>query len=145
MLQYLFITHCIYFCFPLLSVFHCFAVKFVLIGKNILVSTNWSHMGTTRLKNLMWVHFCWMFHSQKHACCVTMVVFGTRIRCGKDTLHSLNYSYTKMHQDQSWPSAWAAWTVATEKYPHARFALVKSHGACESLAAVHQPVGTICF
>jgi hypothetical protein len=134
-----------YFCFPLVSIFHPFAVKFALIGKEFLVSTKWSHLGTRRMKNLVWVQFCWMFHLQKHTCCVTVVVFGTLITCGKDALLSFNYIYIKMQQDHSWPSAWATWTVATEKSPHAHWALVKSYGACESLAAVHQPIGTVYF
>jgi hypothetical protein len=62
-----------HFSFPLLSIFHRPSVKFFLIGNKIW--SLWSHMGTGRLKNLTWVHFCWMFHLWKHTQCVAMVIF----------------------------------------------------------------------
>jgi hypothetical protein len=50
-----------------------------------------------------------------------------------------------MQQDQSSPTARAAWIAAVEKYPHVREALVKSHSVCKSLAAVLQPLGSMYF
>jgi hypothetical protein len=48
-----------------------------------------------------------------------------------------------MQQDQSWPIAQAAWTVAVKKIPHVQQALVKSQGAQGSLAPVHQSTGSM--
>jgi hypothetical protein len=85
-----------------------------------------------------------MFHLRKHAV-LQWSFFETLTKHEKDTLLSLIYGYTKPQQDQSWLNVQAAWTTMAEKSPHAQKALVKSLGACKSLAAVHQPIGSMSF
>jgi hypothetical protein len=40
-----------------------------------VVSSKWRHMGIGKLKNLIWVHFYWMFHLREHVRCIAMVIF----------------------------------------------------------------------
>lgn len=85
-----------------------------------------------------------MFHLQKYTCCVAVVIFLEHlIRHERDTplvLVILRRTTTKaglMHE-------LFGHTVA-ERSPHVRLALVKSHDARESLAAMHQRVGSTYF
>jgi hypothetical protein len=85
------------FHFPLLSIFHPFAMKFVLFHNKIW--SLWSEV-TWAQKNLTWVHSCWMFHSWKHSA-VAVSCNGQFLahRHVKDTLPWLSYSYTDTQED----------------------------------------------